>query len=207
MAEANYHEANFTNSSAAPYEPDARYSHCSSLVTDAGNLKWITYGGYDKSSKQQHAELLVSPGFVEVFDITDRRWKKDMIAGASCAPLLPTIGVATASIGYSIYYFGGSNGQGMWSNELYCLDTRANRRSKLTPKSQRLSPMAKHRAVMITYGTLLVIYGGYGPLPAIRHRNVQYEEHQIYQGMCWTNELVCYDSRQSKSVHCIYTEL
>ena len=200
MAEANYHEANFTKSSAAPYEPDARYSHCSSLVTDAG--KWITYGGYIKSGKQQYAQL--SPEFVEVFDITDRRWKQEIIAGASYAPLLPTIGVATASIGYSIYYFGGSNGQGIWSYELHCLDTRTNRRSKLTPKSQWLSPMAKRRAVMITYGTLLVIYGGYGPLPAIRHPNVQYEEHQIYQRMCLTNELVCYDSRQSKSVHCTH---
>ena len=61
--------------------------------------------------------------------------------------------------------------------------------------------MAKHRAVMITYGTMLMIYGGYGPLPAVCHPNVQYEEHQIYNiGMCWTNELVCYDSKQSKLI-------
>jgi hypothetical protein len=195
MAEAHvhYHEENFTKSSAAPYEPDARYSHCSLLV-DAG--KWITYGGYIKGGKRQYPELC--PEFVEVFDVTVRRWKQQVISGAS-APMLPTIGVATASIGHSIYYFGGSNGYGKWSSELYCLDTKTNRRSKLTPKNQRLSPMAKHRAVMITYGTLLVIYGGYGPLPAIRHPSIQYEEHQIYKGMCLTNELVCYDTRQSKS--------
>lgn len=194
MAKVNFREPSFTKSLDAPYEPDARYSHCSSLVADTE--KWITYGGYLKRSSQQYAQL--SPEHVEVFDVAVRKWKQWAITGAS-SPSVPSIGVASASIGYSIYYFGGSNGRGKWFSELYCLDTRINRRSKLIPKNQRLAPMAKHRAVMVTYGTMLVIYGGYGPLPAIRHPNVQYEEHQIYKGMCFTNELVCYDSRQSKS--------
>ena len=191
MAEVNFHEPNVSRHLDTPYEPDARYSHCSSLVAVAG--KWIMYGGYIKEGKYLYPQL--NPEFVEEFDVTTRRWKQLLVTGTQS---LPTIGVATASIGCSVYCCGGSNGYGEWFSELYCLDAMTNKRFKLTPKNRRLSPMAKHRAVMITFGTMLVTYGGYGPLPAIRHQNVQYEEHQIYKGMCWTNELVCYDSKQSK---------
>ena len=191
IAEVNLKEPNLANNLDTLYEPDARYSHCSSLVADAG--KWIMYGGYLKDGN--HLYPLLSPEFIEEFNITTRRWKQQKIADT---PSLPTIGVATASIGYNVYCFGGSNGRGKWFNELYCLDTVMKMRFKLTPKNQRFSPMAKHRAVMVTYGNMLMIHGGYGPLPTIRHPNVQYEEHQIYKGMCWTNELVCYDIEQSK---------
>lgn len=195
MAEVNLKEPSLTKHLDTPYEPNARYSHCSSLVADAG--KWIMYGGYIKDGNHLYPQL--SPEFIEEFDITTRRWKQQKIDGHSILSL-PSIGVATASIGCNVYCFGGSNGHGKWFNELYCLDTRTKMRAKQTPKNQRLSPMAKHRAVMVTYGNMLVIYGGYGPLPAVRYPNVQYEEHQIYKGLCWTNELVCYDTEQSKQI-------
>ena len=192
MAGNNLYEQRLTAGSLdAPYEPDARYSHSMSLVSDTG--KWIMYGGYLKDGKYLYVQL--NPSVIEEFNVATRRWKQHIINGR---PPLAAVGVATASIGCNIYCFGGSNSHGQWFNTLYCLDTMFNTSSQLMPQNGRLSPMAKHRAVMITYGSMLVIYGGYGPLPSIRYPNVQYDEHQVYKGLCWTNELVCYDIEQSK---------
>ena len=56
MAGNNLYEQRLTAGSLdAPYEPDARYSHSMSLVSDTG--KWIMYGEFLKDGKYLYIQL------------------------------------------------------------------------------------------------------------------------------------------------------
>ena len=65
--------------------------------------------------------------------------------------------------------------------------------------------MSKYSVGVISHGSYLITLGGYGPLPTNHYPGVQYIPDPEYEGIGWTNEVVCYDTEQSEYVcHQLY---
>lgn len=168
-------------------EPTARFWHCGCLVEG----KWLIYGG-----RYEPDEGLAEPASVlHQFDPNSKNWKK---IEASGMPPQAIYSIATASIRHYLYSFGGSDSpdrEARYYNTLHRLDTRTKVWTKLTPKNPENSPMPKRGAVMIAYGHLLVIFGGLCYLPPDIVK--QLPESKLTR-IGWTNELVCYDTREGE---------
>ena len=174
----------------SPYEPQARWKHCSVKI-DGKNY---TYGG-----NLGPRALREPPTVIEVFDVAAEEWEQKNTSGV---PPPGFIDAACAAIGQKMYTFAGYNGQTAF-NCIHCLDTRNFNWNEVAPLYPEEAPMCKYNAAMVTYrGTLLVTFAGYGILPQKRRTGVEYIEDPERNNIGWTNEL-CYFDLDTSKFRCI----
>ena len=164
------------------YEPEPLFWHCSALVEG----EWITYGGIGADGGLADPLTSIHP---------DREgWTQMATSGT------PPSGVAAAAcvaVGSLLYHIGGA-GEGGFYNTVHCLDTTTMEWRELQPANPQAAPMKKFGLAGISYGSIIVTVGGFGELPTNHHPGVEYAPHPEIEGSGWTNEVVCYDTKQSE---------
>jgi len=180
--------------SPSVYRPQARFSCCSSSIEG----KQYTYGGHFGI-----ARIGQPPRVVEILSFTKERWQQLVTRGQ---PPPGFMYAACASIGVSLYTFGGRDGVNYF-NCIYQLHTPSLAWSELKAINPENVPMAKASSAMVSFGDRnLVTVGGFGILPANRRSGVEYVvKPDVYgdqQGL--TNEVAvfCVDTSKFLSKSC-----
>lgn len=126
--------------------PGARSSHAVSLVGE----KAYVFGG-------EFTPRVPVDNFMHVFDLEQRTWAILDVTG-DVPP--PRVGVTMASIGSTIYVFGGRDQEHKELNELYSFDTITNKWSLLS--SGDMSPPHRSFHSMAADDSCIYIFGGCG---------------------------------------------
>ena len=172
--------------SSSNYEPLPRFFHNSSRV----GSKVVVQGGRTKDFSEKSRQHLSS--VVEIFDLYSESWEQRPVTGDAPSP--GTYNAASASLHDDLFSFGGSDSR-QYFNTLHRLDTEKLCWSQVSPQNADGAPMPKSGCGMITLGSGLGVFGGYGvprgltePQSFIKDTN----------GRGWTNEFHIYNLSQGK---------
>ena len=170
---------------ASRYEPDPRYSPCSSVI----NGELFMWGG-----------RMVATTSLQVYHPYLESWRQLGTQGP------PPPGLQLSASAYSanyLYAYGGYKLDGSLSGCLHRLDTKTSSWTLLATHSAN-APMKKVGSGMIVYNNSVIIIGGSG----IRNGPIQPgSEWEKCKDNTWgyTNEMHKYDLREGEEVH--YTSL
>ena len=178
---------------ASRYEPDPRYSPCSSVI----NGELCIWGG-----KWVATSLQVYHPYLE-------SWRQLGTQG----PQPPGLRLsASAHSENYLYVYGGYKGNGSLSGCLHRLDTKTSSWTLLATHSAANAPIKKVGSCMIVYKNSVIIIGGGGIRNGPIQPGSEWEEwkdkdddDRVPNAMGMTNEMHKYDLREGEGVH--YTSL
>ncbi|KAL3514157.1 hypothetical protein ACH5RR_026874 [Cinchona calisaya] len=126
--------------------PGARSSHAITIVGQKG----YAFGG-------EFTPRVPVDNKLYVFDLTEKTWS---VADATGDIPPPRVGVTMASVGDTIYVFGGRDGTHKELNELYSFDTSANKWTLLS--SGDTGPESRSYHSMVADDWRIYVFGGCG---------------------------------------------
>ena len=160
-------------------EPSPRCGQFSAVVEG----KLCVYGGRTKDFVKEKSGLASS---VRSFDGLLESWYSEDTGGVPPPGLYDG---ACASACHHVYVYGGHDGL-TYQGSLHQLDTRT--RTWKQPSST--GPMRKAGCQMVSYGSNLVLFGGYGFPSGPTQPGAEFVKHSEYtDGRGWTNELHTFD--------------
>ena len=164
-------------------EPPPGYSHFSAPIDN----KLYLWGGYNRKDTS----------IVSHFDPDAEVWGNDTCEG----PHPPGISDgATASAGHHLYTYGGYNGAHDVQGTLHQLDIESWIWKLVT--SGR-GPMMKAGCGMITYGSKILLFGGYGTPSAPTQPGAKFiKDPTNSKGLGWTNEVHIFDLQEGEDTLC-----
>ena len=161
-------------------EPSPRWGQFSAVVEG----KLCVYGGRTKDFLKEKSGLASS---VHSFDGLLESWYSEDTGGVP-PPAGLYIG-ACASAGHHVYVYGGYDGSAP-QGSLHQLDTRTRTWKQLSSTG----PMRKTACRMVSYGSNLVLFGGYGIPSGPTQPGAEFVKWSKYtDGSGWTNELHTFD--------------
>ena len=161
-------------------EPPPRFCQLSAVVEG----KLCVYGGRTKDFLKEKSRLASS---VHSFDGLLESWYSEDTGG------VPPHGLyngACAPAGHHVYVYGGTDGSA-YQSSLHQLDTRTWTWKQLSSTG----PMRKSGCRMVSYGSNLVLFGGYGIPSGPTQPGSEFVKNSKYidTGRGWTNELHTFD--------------
>ena len=173
--------------SSSKYEPLPRFYHISSRV----GSKVVVQGGRTKDFSEKSRQRLSS--VVEIFDLYSESWEQRPVAGDAPSP--GTYGAASASLHDDLFSFGGYGGS-QYLNTLRRLDTEKLCWSQVSPQNADGAPMPKSGCGMISFGSGLGVFGGYGVPRGPTEPQSFIKNTGFTDGRGWTNEFHIYNLSQ-----------
>lgn len=182
------------------YQPLPRIGHDTVIVGDRVYL----WGGWHKLVPKVHSssEKIKSLSVIEVYNLRTGEWGQIPTSG------VPPLGVAyhaCARVNEDVYYFGGRCGhRGCHHNTLHRLSTVTMKWKDVTPSTsyEECCPMKKAECGMVRFKwrseDLLLVLGGYGPLPVHRQPQVTYVQKKGKVEYGWTNEIHVFSIQTGK---------
>ena len=169
-------------------EPSPRWGHFSAPVQD----KLLVWGGRAKDFAKEKNVLAST---VHSFDPVLESWAENKPSGPPPPGLYSG---ACASAGHHLYVYGGSGGSNRHGS-LHQLDTKSWTWKQLS--SAGLSPMKKIACGMVTYGSKLVLFGGYGTSSGPTQPGAEFVKSSKWANG-WTNdhELHTFDLKEGEGV-------
>ena len=165
-------------------EPSPRFGHFSAAVVD----QLYVWGGLTKDFLKEKNSLAST---IHCFHPVLESWEHHKCSG-SVPPALYW-GACTSTKG-NLYLYGGWNGPHCHGC-LYQLDTESLKWQELSSAG----PMRKVGCGMVSYGTKLVVFGGYGILSGPIQPGTQFLKDTKYtSGSGYTNELHIFDLEAGK---------
>ena len=172
-------------------EPTPRWSPFSAPVEGQVFLS----GGRTQDFDKDKSSLLST---VHSFNVHSETWRERPVEGA---PPPGIYGGASASLGQFFYIFGGIDGSDLF-NSLHQLDTSSAtlKWTQLTTPDSSSGPMKKTSCGMISCGSHLVLFGGYGLPCGPTQPGAEFAKDARYaDGRGWSNELhIFFDVTEGK---------
>ena len=162
--------------SSAKYEPLPRYKHISQCV----GSKVLVQGGQTKENSRKYLSTIV-----EIFDPYSELWEQKQVKGDGPQPGIYS--AASASLHGDFFSFGG-HCDGSHFNTLHRLDTKTWHWYQLSPQNADGAPMPKYGCGMISFGSSLVVFGGYGISQRPTEPHSFIKNAKFTDGKGWTNE-------------------
>ena len=161
------------------FEPSPRWGQFSAVVEG----KLCVYGGRTDDFRRKKSGLASS---VHSFDGLLESWSSEDTGGV---PPPRLYNGACASAGHHVYVYGGHDGSAP-QGSLHQLDTRTWTWKQLSSTG----PMRKSGCRMVSYGSNLVLFGGYGIPSGPTQPGAEFVKSSMYtDGRGWTNELHTFD--------------
>ena len=180
------------------YEPAPRLGHATACV---GNKVYL-WAGWQKGLPSEHSspEKTRLTSVVDVFDLQTGEWKQYPTAGS---PPLGVRGYTCATVGTSIYYFGGWCGHD-WCrhNTVHRLDTETMTWHDVKTANPQRAPMKKNSCGMVAFkegeDDILFVCNGAGLLCSAAQAEALYIPWKDNPDYGWTNEMHLFSIQEGK---------
>ena len=169
-------------------EPSPRWGHFSAPVGE----EFCVWGGRTEDFSKEK----VSASSVYRFDPLLESWSENKPSGGGPPPPGLYAGSCTSTSDH-LYLYGGQDGS-HYHGSLHQLDTKS------WSWKQQLSsagPMSKSDCGMVTYGNMLVLFGGFGFPSGPTQPGAEFIIYEkSTSGIGWTNELHTFDLKEGEGV-------